>query len=55
MESDKFLERIFGKNPGLDLVVAAITGFTVPTIIGKNLMEDWGLVIVPGVWIGALN
>jgi hypothetical protein len=54
MESDKFLEKIFGRNPGLDLVVAAITGFTVPVIIGKNLMEDWGLIIVPAVWTGSL-
>jgi hypothetical protein len=57
MEGDKFLEKIFGKTPGLELVVAAITGFILPLIIDKDLVEKkwWWAVAIPIVWLGALS
>src|SRR5262249_51465338 len=53
MEADKFLEKFY-KPPGFDLVIAVITGLVVPLVFARVVMEDWGLVIIPVVWAGAL-
>ena len=55
MEATPFVEKIFKKTPGLDLVVVTITGLMVPFIINKDIMEDWGLVFVPAVWLIAVG
>jgi hypothetical protein len=54
MEVTPFVEKIFKKTPGLDLVVAIVTGLTVPFIVDKDFMEEWGLVMVPAIWIIAV-
>jgi hypothetical protein len=51
---EKILEKIFGKSPGLDVAFLVITALMVPLILRKDTMEDWGLLIVPGVWAGSL-
>jgi hypothetical protein len=51
---EKILEKIFGKSPGLDVAFLVITALVVPLILNKETMENWGLLIVPGVWVGSL-
>jgi hypothetical protein len=54
MEIGKLFEGIFRKTPGLDLVIATMSGLMVPLVVGREFMEDWWLLVVPGVWLGAL-
>src|SRR5437870_4814066 len=49
MEIEKLLKH-FKKTPSLDLAVATMTGLMVPFIVGRNVMEEWGLLIIPIVW-----
>jgi hypothetical protein len=51
---DKMFEKLFGKSPGLDVVVLVMTGFMLPLVLRKETIDAWGLLIVPTVWVSAL-
>src|SRR5690349_18371246 len=53
-QMDKIFEKLFGKRPGLDVVVLVITWFTVPRVLPKETVDEWSLLIDSGVWLVAL-
>jgi hypothetical protein len=51
---DKILEKLFGKTPGLDVVVLVVTTFMLPLVLRKVMTSAWDLLVGPTVWLGAL-
>jgi len=51
---EKILEKLFGKTPGIDVVIAVVTLYMLPSVVAKETRDAWGVIIVPAIWLVVL-
>src|SRR5678816_4614453 len=51
---EKILEKLFCKTPGIDVVIAVVTLYMLPSVVAKETRDAWGVIIVPAIWLVVL-